>query len=375
MNPSELFYLAGHCLALDEHPEFREVIQEKVASGAIRIDDLILLCSNHYVLPAFYLKFRDHQLLSLFPLDYLETIADIYHLNRQRNIQILCQIDELVTELTWANIRPVFLKGTANLLDGLYGDIGERMIGDIDFLVKEEEQLKAAGILEDMGYANPGLKDGTDIMGKHHHYPFLTRKESPVAVEIHAFPVLQKYTRKLSTEQMMTNRQEARTREQTFVPSDEHKLLLNFVHAQLSNRGHLDKNTPLRDLYDAFLLSRRVDHHHVLSGAADGFKAKAYSMLIDDVFYGKFNPAAADLKTQRYLGRFNWWMDHPVVIRSYFWFNDLIRLIFRGYLEKLLKSFFLKSYRRYVWVRLSDPEWYKAHWLILKNRFLPSVHL
>ena len=63
------------------------------------------------------------------PEEVEQAFAEIYDLNRERNQQILQQIDDITAELNKENIQPVFLKGTANLLDGLYSDVGERMIG------------------------------------------------------------------------------------------------------------------------------------------------------------------------------------------------------------------------------------------------------
>ena len=42
------------------------------------------------------------------------------------------------------NIKHIFLKGTALLLSNVFEDIGERMIGDIDFIIqhKDEEKIK-----------------------------------------------------------------------------------------------------------------------------------------------------------------------------------------------------------------------------------------
>ena len=51
------------------------------------------------------------------------------------------------------NIRPIFLKGTANLLAGVYEDIGERMVGDIDFIFSQQDYPKAITILRDFGYS------------------------------------------------------------------------------------------------------------------------------------------------------------------------------------------------------------------------------
>jgi len=42
---------------------------------------------------------------------------------------------EMNAKLNAAGISPIYLKGTGNLIDGFYEDIGERIIGDIDFLV------------------------------------------------------------------------------------------------------------------------------------------------------------------------------------------------------------------------------------------------
>ena len=58
----------------------------------------------------------------------------ITDLNRDRNKQIISQAQDLNTLLLNNNITPIFLKGTGNLLEGLYDDIAERMLGDIDFL-------------------------------------------------------------------------------------------------------------------------------------------------------------------------------------------------------------------------------------------------
>ena len=46
------------------------------------------------------------------------------------------------------NISPIFLKGTGNILEGLYEDVGERMVGDIDFLFSEEDFFKAIDIFK-----------------------------------------------------------------------------------------------------------------------------------------------------------------------------------------------------------------------------------
>ena len=64
MTYKELFYFTGHCLALDEHPEFREQIIELFASEESNWEGFIQLCSDHLIIPVIYLKFRQHNLLN-----------------------------------------------------------------------------------------------------------------------------------------------------------------------------------------------------------------------------------------------------------------------------------------------------------------------
>ena len=71
----------------------------------------------------------------------------ITNLNRERNKQIIQQAQEINSLLVANNIRPIFLKGTANLLASLYKDLDERMVGDIDFIFSKEDYPNAITIL------------------------------------------------------------------------------------------------------------------------------------------------------------------------------------------------------------------------------------
>ena len=134
MTNKELFYFTGKCLTLDDDPGFREVIKEKITSEAIDWRKFVTLCSNHLILPSIYLRFLTHDILQYLPDELAEHLKDIYNLNVTRNSQILIQLEEITTKLNSRNIYPIFLKGSGNLLDRLYQDNGERILGDIDFL-------------------------------------------------------------------------------------------------------------------------------------------------------------------------------------------------------------------------------------------------
>ncbi len=86
-------------------------------------------------------------------------LKEIYDLNLSKNEQILKQLNEITKVLNENEIYPIFLKGAGNLLDKLYGDYGERMMGVADLLVPEKDYLRTARILESDGYSseNPRL--------------------------------------------------------------------------------------------------------------------------------------------------------------------------------------------------------------------------
>ncbi|MDP3642382.1 MAG: hypothetical protein Q8S54_04235 [Bacteroidota bacterium] len=58
MTYKETFYLTGHCLALDEHPEFREKVIELIRLEGADLENFVQLCSDHLIIPAIYLKFK-----------------------------------------------------------------------------------------------------------------------------------------------------------------------------------------------------------------------------------------------------------------------------------------------------------------------------
>ena len=113
MKPSDLFKLTCQCLLLDEYPELTEGIREKFVSGEVNLDAFIMLCSNHFVLPAITLRLQNSGLIEFFPNDYADHLNEIYILNRKRNKEILQQIDEISIQLGKAESKPIYLKGTA----------------------------------------------------------------------------------------------------------------------------------------------------------------------------------------------------------------------------------------------------------------------
>ncbi|MBN1767042.1 MAG: nucleotidyltransferase family protein, partial [Prolixibacteraceae bacterium] len=132
MNYKQCLFFVGKCLTLDQHPERIDEVKKTIKTGAVNWENVVKLSSGQFVLPALYLQLKRNRILLELPADLVKYLEEITDLNRKRNLAILEQAKEITSILYAHKISPVFLKGVAHLLAGLYTDIAERMIGDID---------------------------------------------------------------------------------------------------------------------------------------------------------------------------------------------------------------------------------------------------
>ena len=256
-NKIRVLYFIGQCLSLDEHPTFRDEIIAQFSDENYDWNQFIWTCSNHLVLPAIYLKFLKHDLLSYVPDVLAQHLEEIYTLNSTRNEQILLQVEEINATLNAAGISPIYMKGTGNLIDGIYDDIGERIIGDIDFLVPESDFLATAECFKNEGYqiCFPAYLPYDQMK----HYPRLWKEDVAADLEIHRVPVTQKYAAHFCSDLVQQSKKAVTDFPGCYVLSDDHKVTLNFIHSQLSNAGHRLGIVSLRDVYDLHCFSKRVD--------------------------------------------------------------------------------------------------------------------
>jgi hypothetical protein len=368
MNSSELFQFSCQCLLLDKNPGFKEGIEEKFISGEVDIDRFVYLCSNHLILPAIYLRFKSAGLIKHFPDEYSNHLKEIYETNKKRNREILLQIDEISNQLEKENIKPVYLKGTANLMDNLYSDSGVRMIGDIDFLVQEKDYLKTAELVMGLGYENQTKM--WDDAKTFKHYPRLFRKDVPADVEIHRIPVRKTYTKQFNTELLFQNKKAINNKNNCFVSSNEHKLIHTFIHSQLSNQGYRFKKIGLRDLYDFYLLSQKVNTAEVIATIEEKEKAEVFYNYTQQLMSTGNNSLSSNNKrTKQFIAKHRYFQNHPRQHRYYINTLKLYDLIFIHYILRILKALFQKESFNHIYNRLKDPKWYKKHFKRVRDSF------
>ena len=134
MNYKETLYFIAKCLTISLEIKNKQEIEKQLKSTTIDWDAVVKVSTSHLVFPALYCNLKRADFLQYLPhelVNYMEHITDI---NRERNKQIISQANELNNVLLANNITPIFLKGTGNLLAGIYKDIAERMVGDLSLI-------------------------------------------------------------------------------------------------------------------------------------------------------------------------------------------------------------------------------------------------
>ena len=359
MSNKDLFYFAARCLMLDDHPEFRQEIIGKISADTINWPIFVSLCSTHLILPVIYLKFEKHKILGLLDKELADFLKEIYDLNVSRNNRILEQIKEVTALLNKSDIHPIFLKGAGNLLDGLYSDIGERILGDIDFLVLENEYLPAAKILEENGYSIPEDTPKYFIFEYLVHYPRLSNPGFPADLEVHR--LLNKVRlRWFNAGTIQNGIKPVKTPKGCFVLSDHDKVILNFVHSQLNNRGHSFGIISLRDLYDLYLLSKRKPLAEVIPHIKCKGKAIAYFAFareatgLDEKFFCGTNLSGRLLTLKHDLS-----YSSPLFYHTHRTIRFILHKIFEVYLVYIVQTIYSREMRRTVFLKVTDPQWYR----------------
>ncbi len=360
MTRKELFYLAGRCLCPGELPAPEAVADLLSRDEGSGWEELVWFCDPLLMLPALCLKCRERGWLERMPPALASQLATLCDLNRKRNGAIGEQAAEITRSLVREGIRPVFLKGVAHLLEGLYADPGERIIGDIDLLVEEKDFLRAAHILEEEGYAADAAvyEESAGWL----HYPSLYREGSPVRVEIHRIPVADPWARSFTAATVLQERKPLPGLPGAYVPSDAHQLVHIFVHSQLQNRGHSLKQASFRSFYDLYLLARRSRAEEVAKLSGYPRRAAAWLTLAGRALGvpGLFL-ASPPFSARLHCFVYDLSLSYPGAYAIWRFLKKTGHLLLVRYGWKTVRALFRRSDRRALMKRLSDAAWYGRH--------------
>ena len=355
MNYKETLYFVATCLTISLEEKNRDEIEIFLKTTDVDWDAVVKVSTSHYVFPAIYCNFKRADFLKYLPVDLVDYMKHITNINRGRNEQIIAQAKELNTVLLANNIRPIFLKGTGNLLAGLYQDVAERMVGDIDFIFSKEDYLKAIIVLRDNGYLPKKTSNFKQF--PHRHYSRLTKKNNIGAVEIHSQLLKSKYDNEFNYNFVEKDSQVING---VTVLSYANKLNLSIIANQINDSGFYYKTMALRNAYDVFLLSKKtsakeaVNSLNKLRHPLNCFLAACYEVFnkVDSLEYNNTKKVAS------YLSIFNsQFINSRKTNRRHK--RIKIYLFLKTRLNILYKAAIYKEYRVWLFKRVTDKNWYK----------------
>jgi len=276
------------------------------------------------------------------------------------------QVQAINATLNAAGISPLYLKGTGNLIDGIYSDIGERIIGDIDFLVPEKDYLVAAELFKNEGYIICIPTNIPSDQRRHHHYPRLWKEDAVADIEIHRQPVIRKYEAGFSANLVLQSKKAVADYPGCYVPCDKHKIIHNFVHSQLTNSGHRLGVVSLRDIYDLYRISLRSNLTAVLSQTQSPKKASAY-FEIAHLLLGLPISEKKSLTSKVFIWKHNLNLSSPIFNKTNRILWMISWVVVHGFFKQIKELIIYKEERDLFIQNLGNKNWYILHWQFYKK--------
>ena len=349
-----LFFIAK-CLTISLEEKNRKEVEEELKAGNIDWESIVKVSTAHLVFPALYCNLKRAVLLRYLPVDLIAHMQYITKLNRKRNTQIIAQAQEINTLLTKHQIPPIFLKGTGNLLENLYEDPAERMVGDIDFILSPAHYPIAIEVLMQNSYSK--VHKTTYDYPHFRHYPRLRKKGNIAAVEIHKELLVEKYANEFNYALIAKDTQKVKT---IHLLSFQNQLALSIIAVQINDDGFQYKNISLRNAYDVFLLSKKTDAKEAfnkferLKHPLNSFLAICFEVFSKPETL-KYH---SSLNTNAYLNAF-----YEQALSTNIGAKRQLKTTKQLFISKRLiilkKSIFNKAQRKWLLKRISDAQWRK----------------
>ncbi len=344
MNYKETLFFIGKCLTISHEEENFLSVAKQIKQQEVDWDNVVKVSTAQFVFPALYCNLKRRNLLSYLPEDLVSYMEHITHLNRERNLEIIKQAKEINSLLKENGITPIFLKGVAFLLQDFYHDIAERMVGDIDFLVSKKDILPTISILKNKGYFE--FLSEAILLLDHRHYPRLKNNDGIAAVEVHTEMTKVGYRKEFNFSII-----EKSIYQQGLLNflSYSDQLALTLISIQINDLGQYYKTISLRNSYDVFMLSTKVNSLKAISNfnklfiPLNNFLAITHKVLSSKKIIFKRNQ-----KAHKYFISFDKIISNAKYRESHAK-REKLKINFRTKCTIIIRSFYRKDYREMLY--------------------------
>ena len=348
MTYKETLFFVGKCLTINHEAHNKRIVEDHLKINTVDWDNVVKLSTEHYVFPALYCNLRKADFLKYLPEDLVGYMKHITDLNRERNTQIIQQAKEINELLLSHNINPIFLKGTGNLLEGLYDDIAERMVGDIDILFSPKEVFEAYEIIIKASY----IKTHNDYSEIHRHLSPLVHKNKISRIEVHKEMTISKFAKDFNYKTINTN---------LFKKDNFHflnyidQVKLTIIAKQINDHGQYYNDISLRNVYDLYLLSQKTDvrTHTLSSNKKLSPHLNNFLATTKITSNSEFITFEKNKKTENYIKLFLKLIDDNE-FRKRYRSKTKNKIRFLSISNKFLKAFYKKEYFKYITTRVKS---------------------
>lgn len=297
MTYQEILFFIGKTLTVNHIQENKQSVENHLKNNSINWDSIVKVSTANFVFPAMYCNLKKAELLDYLPEDLVGYMEHITILNRERNLKIIKQAEEINNLLKENSITPIFLKGTCNLLNNLYDDIGERMVGDIDFIVAPNEYDKTILILKEFSYRPIEV----ELPVFFRHYPRMVKKGSIAAIEVHTKLLREGFSNLFNYEHIRDSLMEVNGYK---LLHHDKQFKYNILVHQINDYGLKYNFLSLRKVYDIFLIYKRDNNiDNSLTESCHSFIAASNLLLNYSIPYVKSKKT--DVFKKRYLHLLN----------------------------------------------------------------------
>ena len=282
---------------------------EKVDLLDVNLSIFTKIASSHLIIPLVYSKIKFKNIANIFPSDFIKYYKEIYKINRARNLQMIEEIKHLTTKLNDSKIEYMLIKGSALIMGKYYNDIGERMIGDIDFIIDKKNSENLKKLLNEMNYDEIKTQ-----FFKFRHLPRRVHKKKLFAIEPHIKLVSgnNKLNEKIDfKEKIKVNG--------VYVPKNEIMFLNNIYGFQINDKGYLYLNYSLKNLYDTIQIVNKNKNFRKDLYERDNYTVR-YFKIIDNL----------NIFSQKFISK----MDVRTTLMIYF--KENLKSLFNSYVNILI---------------------------------------
>ncbi|MBB4183947.1 hypothetical protein GGE07_000560 [Sinorhizobium terangae] len=243
-------------------------------------DGIIALANESLTVSSLALATRTAQNL---PQDVCEYLSLIYERNAERNRRLIAQLTEAVHCLNRIGIEPIVSKGAAILLAQEEGEIGGRMLTDLDILVRPADIAACIGALQGIGYEiRLGAGDGSWPGNPKFHLPTVLDRPTDVgSIDLQCRP---KGPASFSDIEWLYrhSRQFALDGGYVHVPSPFAQIVFLILHDQFQDGDYWRGLIDLRHLLDMVKLARshRIEWEVLRALFAAGYERNAVDTQI-----------------------------------------------------------------------------------------------